>query len=66
MERRECRARDLLDSVYARMELLESQLRVRLTEEKGLPVILETLDRIYDELARLKKEIDGLCGYDYD
>ncbi|MEM0340187.1 MAG: hypothetical protein QXN05_01405 [Acidilobaceae archaeon] len=57
----ECRARDLLDSVYGRLEILESQLRTRISEEKGLPVILETLNKIYDELALLKREIDKLC-----
>ncbi|MEM1927587.1 MAG: hypothetical protein QXS85_02475 [Acidilobaceae archaeon] len=61
-KRVECRARDLLDSVYSRLEILESHLRVRVSEERGLPVILETLDKIYDELALLKKEIDKLCG----
>lgn len=64
MERRDCKARIILDNLYSRLEIFEAQLRVRISEEKGLPVILEMIDKIYDELALLKREIDKLCGYD--
>ncbi|MEN3000104.1 MAG: hypothetical protein ABDH61_05995 [Acidilobaceae archaeon] len=55
--------RELIDKVYARLELVESQLMSYYRgSEGGLYAILDSFNQVYDMLATLRRRAEEECS----